>query len=421
MSRLSVVVATVSLVAGTAAFGQRVGADTLYVVQDPPTVTVSAILECAGADASAKETCSSSSTVTSLQPGDYDGVTDSRSVYRINVDVDTPGVLDSIEKVAVCVYDFSEIGSSIADIDTACGYADTDNTTRVAAPSMAGIEDHVFSMTWSNTPNDTTDTPAFTIDEDDALKHNNRGSSDDFANDGTSMTVSFQFSLSYVLAKAADWRVRTVVVDQAPTDPSSASPDKQRTEVLGITGCAGNECTNLGASAATNTDHSMLYYGGITTNRGTDTTVNYGTLTAGATSAAQTSLTTGAYVANNTSDFTVQGTDFTYTDGSSNTYTLSLKESGAASLDEVELDCTREADSADTKVAPDGSEHSADVRVGTSGATDLVTGEAATIDGGSEAAGTAAEHQCALTYGGGADVGNQTYTNTVTITIVDAP
>lgn len=422
---LAALVATTAVAAST----ERVGADTLYAVQDPPTVTVGDIVECTDNTTS----CSQTSTVTQLQPGD-DGTlvlptgSESRTIYQVPVTVTTTGTLDTIDVVSVCLYDNTVVADGSYTIENLCGFDDTNTTTRVVAPdpssgivtvsnsaasidSSGGPVDHrAMSILWDNDANLQSDTPTTTVAG--TAKHANRGSTSTFSDAGTTMTINFQFSLSYVLTKGADWRLRTVAVDQPP-DIGGATPDRQLTEVRGI-GCVGNECPS--AATPTDTAHSILYYGGITASRGNDTTVDYGTLVGGQTSTARTGLTTGSYVANNTSDFAIDATDFTYTDGQ--TYTLSLKETGTPGLDEVALNCTRENGS-NTKLDPDGTPYTGDVRV-TATAKDLVTGEASSTASGLETAVPAAGHQCALTYGGGADIGNVTYTNTVNISILDA-
>jgi len=422
---ITALVCTAAIAIGTS----HVGADTLYAVQDPPTVTVGDIVECTDDTTS----CSTTQTVTWLQPGD-DGTlvlptgAESRTIYQVPVTITTTGTLDTIDVVSLCLYDNSVVSAGTYTVENLCGFDDTNTDTRVVGPNPStgvvkvttgtaavdttegSVDDHVMAITWDNDPNLTSDTPGTAVAG--SAKHADRGSTSDFSEGGTTMTIDFQFSLSYVLAKGSDWKIRTVAVDQPP-DVNSTTPDRQLTEVLGI-GCVGNECPS--STAPTDTAHSVLYYGGITASRGNDTAVDYGVLVVGATSAAQTGLTTGDYVANNTSDFTIDATDFTYTDGQ--TYTLALKESGAPSLDEVALNCTRE-DGSNTKVDADGTTHTGDVRV-TGTAKDLVTGESASNGTGAETAATAAGHQCALTYGGGADIGNVAYTNTVNISILDA-
>ena len=420
---------------------QTAVAETFEPVQDSPNVTIGDVQEVAITDSEESVDFTSSytrSTVTALTPGkatlvDSGGVEVStaldRTVYEVDVKVETNGDLNSIQLVSLCLFE-DTASNDAAGRATLCGYAEGTPTTGVTADALDPST--TFAATYSGTDGDNNVTNGFesySFALEDAGSHEhgleNEGDGttdgsvvdDDTKPEDKTRTVTFRFDLSHAAKNSAKWKLRAVAVTQPPYSSGDES-SPQWTE-------------------ATSGTVTVNYYGGITSTR-TDTAgtndsavgVAYGPLNVEASKTVET-ITTGTYLANDTSDITLVGTNFTYDDGGGGAVedTLYLGESAASSAN---VQGQTAVAVVDLRCIASTATHSVDLETSLTDLTDgamfvettakdLLSGvSASNTNTDPENAIVADTHDCRLTYGGGAKYGNQTYSNDITVGIYDA-
>ncbi len=444
VARRTAIFVTTALVA-VGLHSQVAIADTMEPVQDPPVVSIGDVKEVdlsAVADEVSVDWSSgySTTTVTELTPGkladsgDGSSTALDRTVYEVDVTVETNGTLNSIQIVSLCLLEDSSNAIINADnasvndqsaLSTRCGYAAASPTTGITADALDPNE--TFAATYTGTDDDTDVTDgfesyAFALEDagshEHGLENEGDGTSDGTVADDTNSpedkerTVTFRFDLSHAATNSDKWYLRAVAVTQPPyTSGDEANPQWAQAISGPVT---------------------VNYFGGITSTRtdtaGTNDTavgVAYGPLTVDASKTVE-DITTGTYLANDSSNITLVGTNFDYNSGDDTLYLgQSANNSGdvqsQTGVAVVDLRCIPSSVTPTTDLATSLDDLADGAMFVDVTAKDLITGvNPSNSNTDPENATVADTHDCRLTYAGGAKYGNQEYSNTITVGIYDA-
>jgi len=435
-----------SVLFGVGLHAQIAVADTLEPVQDPPVVTFGDIKEVDITDDEGAVDWGSESytrtSVTALTPGKMvddengDSTALDRAVYEVDVEVESNGALNSIQIVSLCLVEDTNndlintdltIGNQ-SGLDDRCGYAETAPTTGISTDDLN--PSITFAATYIGTDDDSDvtngfETYEFALEDAGSHEHGLENEADGIADDSVvdddavpadkTRTVTFRFDLSHAATNSTKWYLRAVAVTQPPYTGAGDEASKQWTQAI-----SGPLTVN--------------YFGGITSTRtdaaGTndrDVGVDYGPLTVDASKTVE-DITTGTYLANDASNITLVGTNFDYNSGDDTLYLGETannsgnvqQESGVAVVD---LRCIPATVTHGTDLATSLDNLADGAMFVDTSAKDLLTSVSASnsIEGNDpEDATEADDHDCRLTYGGGAKYGNQDYSNEVTVGIYDA-
>lgn len=385
-------------IASLAAVGlQPVQADTFFAYQGAPILEFSHITD-------------GTSDVDELQPSKG-----TRTYHEIDVSVVSNGDPDTIDQVTFCLYkgtEFTDTTHTNGDetADDLCGYA---NGTG-AAPSNPDPK-HVAAFKWSGTVSSTTSadwtkegTNAHEIDGSASAVATTTTTDYDDADEQSltlnKTTFTFVFALSHATANAIDWNVRVSAQTTSLGEDGAVGGTGADTDVEQGSAIDAYTLASDGSTVVQNT-YGVYFFAAFSTDtvRGQQ---DFGSVVEGGTSTV-TEIDTASYWANDEIDISMIGTDFTATDGT--TDTISLVTDDPTGSKAVSVKCYTTGDDTSALDVPSISSWTADTNI-------LLAAQGPS----GEDPETADLHDCELTYGEGATFGDASYSNTMTLGLLDS-
>ena len=386
---------------------QPAQADQVFLYQSSAAIEVDQITDTSG------------SNLSNLQPTKSD--TDARTYHDLPARVYMNGDTSTLDWIVACLYHEASLNTAGVAVDTACGYAaDTSDTHTGYADSnpdkvMVVAYEHGASPSFSVKDGDSTDHVVDTANSSISFSggDTSRQDTDSAALTTTRINIEFRFALSHAAVNDSGWKVR---VSSAAT---SLGPD---------TAVGGGDDEQFRASATGSQTYGVYFFGAFSTDSERPN-VNYGTLQSNS-SVISTGILTGKYWSNDVVDFAMSATNFRYVSpgGDSDEIALATAADGVSGAKAMRMTCDTAANSssdtgwtANSAVVVKSSINLADTGY-TKDASDVLFSSqpASNSTGDAEALVQAPNHRCKLEYGVGATYGDQVYSNTVTIGMLDA-